>query len=132
MSLTGLRSRTSNAELLIRSHQNSVAKFLSRSQDAYIAIIGNSSNANSNVGYIGNDATNNELYISQSVDEKAMCFGLSNVKLYGEPIYHSDILSFGSNYDISQFDTAYFRSHQLLLNNALLHYNNNVTSLINY
>jgi hypothetical protein len=131
MSLTGLRSRTSNVELLIRSHQTSVAKFLSRSQDAYIALIGNCSNTNSNIGYIGNDADNNELYISQSLDNKMIGFGLSNIKVYADPIYHTDLLPMSSNYDINEFEKAYLTSHQLLLNNAMFSYNNNTTSFIN-
>jgi hypothetical protein len=126
-------STTSNkTEFVIRSLTPSIAKFLSREDDAHLMLVANAFSCNingtsnmSNVILLGNDAANDEAYISTVTTEhqKLARFHTHNITFDADTIVNGPLLQTSNNIsDISGWHNAYFATDDVLLNNASISY----------
>ena len=118
---------TSNTEFIIRTNQPSIAKFLSRAQNAFFTITANNHNIDSNVLYIGNDSILNELYLS--LDDKIISFNKDKINLYKDTIIDGHLLPSSCNlYDIDGCCNLYLYD-SIYLNDALIQYDSQNQSI---
>jgi hypothetical protein len=124
MSLTGNTAKSSNAIFIVNHNQPSLAMFMSKSPDAHIMIVSNSCNQYSNITYIANNSTTNQLRIN-----KSMAFGISNIQIYKDTTIHNNILPItNSNSDIRDWNNIYLSTDHFIFNNAQISYaDSNIT-----
>ena len=118
-------SNLNKTPAIFKSTNDSMAKFMSLSNDAKLSIISNSSNINSNVFLIASDSINNQTYFAVN-DDKVLILTNSNLHLLKEISVHSFFIPSSSSNSLGsinkRWNTIFLSGNEIQINNAVIQY----------
>lgn len=114
-------SNLNRASAIFRTTNPCIAKFSSILSETQLSIISNSNIANSNVLYIGNNASHKEAYIAINQD-KVLSFTDSNIYINTLTNVDGPVIAFNFGSFNNRWNDIYLSGRQFHINNAVMNY----------